>query len=102
MSDPPKVNAEPLTSSPRRNRWCRVARSLVIAYLLIVLLMMFLETWLVYPAPPLTAGDWNPTGFKYEDVRFESADRTKLQGWFLPRDGAKRAILYCHGNGEDV
>ncbi len=64
--------------------------------------MMSLETWLVYPAPPLAAGDWEPSDFKYEDVRFESADGTKLHGWFLPKAGAKRMILYCHGNGEDV
>jgi fermentation-respiration switch protein FrsA (DUF1100 family) len=80
----------------------RLGRPVLIAYLLIVLMMMFLETWLVYPAPPVAAGNWNPTGFKYEDVSFKSADGTKLHGWFVPHPDPRQAILYCHGNGEDV
>ncbi|HVT29992.1 MAG TPA: alpha/beta hydrolase [Lacipirellulaceae bacterium] len=80
----------------------RFARPLLIAYLLVVLAMVMLERWLVYPAPPRSAGDWHPTGFKYEDVWFQSADGTRLHGWFLPKSQPNRAILYCHGNGEDV
>jgi uncharacterized protein len=56
----------------------------------------------VYPAPRVADGDWNPTDFKYEDVSFPSADATKLHGWFVPYPQSQRAILYCHGNGEDV
>jgi fermentation-respiration switch protein FrsA (DUF1100 family) len=64
--------------------------------------MMLLETWLVYPIPPLSWGDWRPKGFEYEDVTFTSADGTKLHGWFVPNPNATRTVLYCHGNGEDV
>lgn len=80
----------------------RIVRVFLLAYLVIVLGMMFLETWLVYPIPQLEWGDWKPTGFKYEDVTFESADGTRLNGWFIPGTDPHRAILYCHGNGEDV
>jgi fermentation-respiration switch protein FrsA (DUF1100 family) len=80
----------------------RLGRPVLIAYLLIVLAMMFLETGLVYPVPPVAAGNWSPAGFKHEDVWFQSADGTKLHGWFVPNPEAHRAILYCHGNGEDV
>jgi fermentation-respiration switch protein FrsA (DUF1100 family) len=77
-------------------------RPLVLAYLIVVLGMMFLETWLVYPAPPLEAGDWSPTWLRHENVSFESCDGTQLHGWFVPHASPKRAILYCHGNGEHV
>lgn len=80
----------------------RIARPLLVAYFVIVLGMMFLETWLVYPIPRLKWGDWKPTGFKYEDVTFDSADGTRLNGWFIPGTDPHRTILYCHGNGEDV
>ncbi len=98
------MNAPPANSSRRHwpARVWRIARLLLVAYLLIVLGMMFLETWLVYPVPPLSWGNWQPKGFKYEDVHFVSADGTKLHGWFVPYPNASRAILYCHGNGEDV
>jgi uncharacterized protein len=98
------VNAESVKSSRQRAAWrvWRIARPVLLAYLVIVLGMMFLETWLVYPIPPLEWGDWKPAGIKYEDVYFDSADGTRLNGWFLPGANPKRAILYCHGNGEDV
>jgi pimeloyl-ACP methyl ester carboxylesterase len=80
----------------------RFARLPLIAYFVVVLAVMILETWLVYPIPPLDRGDWHPTGLDFEDVHFTSADGTKLHGWFVERAGAKRAILYCHGNGENV
>ena len=80
----------------------RVLRPVLIAYLLVLLLMTFLETWLVYPIPPLGRGDWQPQGLAFEDVQFEADDGTKLHGWFVPHPHAKRAIVYFHGNGESV
>jgi fermentation-respiration switch protein FrsA (DUF1100 family) len=84
-----------------RRTW-QIVRPITIGYLLVVLAMMLLERWLVYPAPPLEMGDWNPIGLGHEDVWFESADGTKLHGWFVPHKNPKRAILYCHGNGEHI
>jgi hypothetical protein len=84
-----------------RNLWHGV-RWLLVLYLVALLAMTFIETWLVYPIPPLDRGDWHPAGLEFEDVRFTSADGTKLHGWFVERPDAKRAVLYCHGNGENV
>jgi fermentation-respiration switch protein FrsA (DUF1100 family) len=74
----------------------------MLAYLLILLAMMLLENWLVYPVPPVGWGNWNPKGLDPEDVWFESADGTRLHGWFVEHSNPARAILYCHGNGEHV
>ena len=79
-----------------------IARPVLVFYLLVVLVLMILETFLVYPVPPVERGDWHPVGLAHEDVRFESADGTKLHGWFVRHPHPKRAILYCHGNGEQV
>ncbi len=102
MSASPPVIAEPHAGPTRPRRRWRIVRTAVVAYLLIVLGMMFFETMLVYPIPPLSAGNWQPKSFQYEDVHFTSADGTKLHGWFVPHPKPERAILYCHGNGEDV
>jgi uncharacterized protein len=80
----------------------RIARPVVLGYLLILLAMMLLENRLVYPVPPITWGNWAPAGLAHEDVWFESADGTKLHGWFVPNSNPVRAILYCHGNGEHI
>jgi uncharacterized protein len=92
-------NSDQSSSGPRVWKFVRAA---LIAYLLLVLAVTFLETWLVYPIPPVAAGDWEPAGLNYEDIWFASSDGTKLHGWFVPRANAKRALLYFHGNGEDV
>jgi uncharacterized protein len=83
-------------------RTWQILRSVVIGYLLVVLAMMLLERWLVYPAPPLAFGNWKPIGLGHEEVWFESADGTRLHGWFVPHVDPKRAILYSHGNGEHI
>ena len=64
--------------------------------------MMFLERWLVYPAPPADAGDWNPTWLGPRGRLVPIGRRHKLHGWFVPHANPKRAILYCHGNGEHI
>ena len=90
--------------SPRRTPRAiafRLLRLSLAAYLSVVLLMTFLERWLVYPAPPVDRANWNPPG-EFEEVGFTSADGTRLHGWFYPRENSSRTILYCHGNGEMV
>ena len=87
---------------PPARGWWRGVRWLLAFYLVLLLAMTFLETWLVYPIPPVDAGDWHPAGLEFEDVWLTSQDGTKLHGWFVARPQAKRAIVYCHGNGEDV
>lgn len=45
-------------------------------------------------------------GYKYEDVKFKSADGTELHGWFLPaHNGVKKAkgtIVFSHGNAGSI
>ncbi len=77
-------------------------RAGVLAYLLILLLMMWLETTLLFPRWAIAPGDWHPDGLVYEDVCFTSSDGTRLHGWYFEQPGATIHVLYCHGNGEDV
>ena len=76
-------------------------RLVAVAYLLIVLLMTFLERYLVYPGPPIDRSDW-AAGESFEDVFFESEDGTRLNGWFYEHPAPTRVVLYFHGNGEQV
>lgn len=86
----------------------RVLRLVAIAYLVVLLVMTFLERSLVYPAPPIAWGNWDQAGEDFEEVWIEvppagSAEKaTRVHGWFFDREAADHAILYCHGNGEDV
>ncbi len=81
-------------------------RRLCVALLLasgVVLMFSLLENFLVYPGWSLPiSGDWSPVGISREDVRFTSADGTRLHGWFLPHPRTVAHVLFCHGNGENV
>jgi len=64
--------------------------------------MTFIESWLVYPIPPVDRADWNPVGLGQEEVSFESTDGTSLSGWLFTHPDPQHVVLYCHGNGEQV
>lgn len=85
-----------------RIRLRRIATVLASIYLGVLVLLMLLETTLLYPAPPLAQGDWQADWLDHEDVHFTSSDGTSLHGWYCPTADAVFSILLCHGNGENV
>jgi uncharacterized protein len=84
-----------------RYSW-RIVRPLLVAYLVVVLMLSFFERWLVYPAPRTVESEWVVDGLPHEDVYFKADDGTKLHGWYVPHPEPKAAVLFCHGNGENV
>lgn len=39
---------------------------------------------------------------QFEEINFASSDNINLNGWFVPADGARGIILFCHGNGGNI
>jgi len=79
--------------------WGRLALA---GYLLVLLLLLFFENTLLYPAPRYPTGDWTATELAHEDVFFASTDGTKLHGWLFEHQSPRAVILYAHGNGDCV
>jgi len=46
-----------------------------------------------------TPADW---GFEYEDVFLQTPDGVRLHGWYLPRPGTERTLLFFHGNAGNI
>lgn len=98
----------PESRPPGRTLWrtLRPLRILLGLYLGLVLLMSLLETRLVYPAPRVEWSDWSPAmqpgPIAPRDVWISSHDGVRVHGWFYDRPDAEHAVLYCHGNGEQV
>jgi uncharacterized protein len=80
----------------------RAFRAVLIACLVVLVILMFLENSLLYFPFKYPSGDWKPGGIVFEDAWFESADVIKLHGWYVPKKGARAAVLFCHGNGGNV
>lgn len=41
-------------------------------------------------------------GLGYEDVTFATADGVLLHGWYIPAPGARRVLLFFHGNAGNI
>ena len=81
----------------------RLLRAAFLFYLLLaVLLMIFLENYLIYPGVRRRGGDWDPQDLAYQAVQFHSADGTRLHGWYLEHDEPRAQVLVCYGNGDNV
>jgi uncharacterized protein len=65
-------------------------------------MVYLLQSSLIYlPARELVATP-RDRGLVYRDVALVAADGVKLHGWFVPAEGARAVILYCHGNGGNI
>ena len=100
--DRDNVNETKSSGRKWRTSVVRLFMLVSLAYLFVLGWLMFYERQLIYPAPDAALGDWNPPGLVFEDVWLEAADGTKLNGWYLPCENAKRVMLYFHGNGEHL
>lgn len=39
---------------------------------------------------------------EFDDVLFPAADGTMLHGWFIPKEGSRASVLFCHGNAGNI
>ena len=57
---------------------------------------------LFYPTPSHGDGDRQPQGLDVENAHFQSADGTKLHGWYLRHPNPRAVVLFCHGNAGNI
>lgn len=76
--------------------------SIVIAYAVIVGAMVVLQRKLMFfPDRNIAApADYGLQGF--EDIRYASADGTRLQAWYRAPDQGRKLIIYFHGNASNL
>ncbi len=74
-----------------------------IAYVGLVVMLLFFENWLVY-RPTSAERGWvpKPSGFNIDDVPLTTADGTRIHAWWCAAPESKHAVLYCHGNAGNL
>ncbi len=96
----------PFWSQSWKHRLARLALLVVLGYGGILLVLLALENYFLYPALPASQGWENPPpGLAVEDIWLTSADGTKIHAWFTAPTGwtpDEGALLYCHGNGGNL
>jgi uncharacterized protein len=84
-------------------RWIKfVAKTIAIAYLMILVLLMFLEDSMIFFPSKYPKGNWKPTNLAFEDAEFQADDGVKLHGWFVPHERPAAVVLFCHGNAGNI
>ena len=90
----------------RGHSWAwHIGRAVLIvflAFLMIVVAAMLLENSLIFFPMRYPGGDWRPAGLKFEDAWFQSADGTRLHGWYVPTKNPRAVVLFCHGNAGNI
>ncbi|HUT11384.1 MAG TPA: alpha/beta hydrolase [Thermoguttaceae bacterium] len=80
----------------------RIVRLLLVCYLVLVLILMFLEKSFIFFPARYPEGDWKPFGLQFRDAEFEAADGTRLHGWYVPHENPRAVVLFCHGNAGNL
>jgi len=83
----------------------RMIKNILLLLLGLVLLnsCMYLQqsSMMFFPNATLdqTPAAW---GLTYEDVFLDTDDGVRLHGWYIPRHGSKRTLLFFHGNAGNI
>jgi len=72
------------------------------AYIIFAGLLFVFQSHYVYYPERILAADPGSIGLCFENVSFETSDGVELSGWFIPSDGARGVILFCHGNAGNI
>ena len=76
--------------------------SFVIIYLIILVsVYVFQGALLYFPRKYLEASPLD-AGLQYETILYEAEDGVKISAWYIPCEGAEKAILFCHGNAGNI
>jgi fermentation-respiration switch protein FrsA (DUF1100 family) len=71
-------------------------------YIGLSVLLFLMQSRVLYQ--PMRGYDYTPSdyGLEYEKVSLHTPDGVTLAGWFVPCRGAKRTVLFCHGNAGNI
>jgi fermentation-respiration switch protein FrsA (DUF1100 family) len=90
-------------SMQKFRRWLKIVLgSIAVAYLIMVVMLMFLEESMIFFPAKYPAGVWKPSGLPFEDANFQADDGTKLHGWYVPHENPTATILFLHGNAGNI
>ena len=80
----------------------RVAGVVLVACLIILLAMMWLEESLIFVPLSFPDDDWHPWGLPIEDAVVQAADGVRIHGWYVAHEHPRAVVLFAHGNSGNV
>jgi uncharacterized protein len=68
----------------------------------LVLLMLACQSSFTYYPERTISNTPEEIGLKYDSIYFQTSDKIKLHGWFVPADKERGIVLHCHGNAGNI
>jgi len=85
-----------------RRRIVIIVVTILAVYIGLCLLVYLVQARLVYfPFREIEATP-HSLGLDYEEVRLKASDGVELSAWFVPCEGSRGAVLFCHGNAGNI
>ncbi len=78
--------------------WLRLPIIAVCAYILVVMLIGFFQSKLIYFPSRFVERTPSDVGLNYDDVMLATEDGVRISAWYVPRDDARTTVLLFHGN----
>ncbi len=96
-------------STKARRSWARrlgrLLAGIAICYAGVIIVLLFLENWLLFH-PIRASEEWlSPPNGRVQDAELQTADGTLIHAWWCPTEDwepAQGAMLYCHGNAGNL
>ena len=74
----------------------------LVIYLVLAILMVVLQSRMVYYPSREIGMTPDKIGLAFEDVSIDTDDGIRLSGWFIPHESGENVILFCHGNAGNI
>jgi hypothetical protein len=72
------------------------------AYIATLAALVVLEPRMLFPAPPLSQGAWDPAEFEAMEEWVPGGDNSTIHIWTFKHPSPRATIIFSHGNGEDL
>ena len=71
-------------------------------YIIFAVFLFISQSRYVYYPERLLSVEPSHIGLPFENISFETKDRLRLSGWFIPKENARGVLLFCHGNAGNI
>ena len=106
MDNPTAENSLPAPLPLSQRGWFksvrRIAVAVLVAYLIIIVVMMWFEESMIFVPFSTATDDWHPAGLQIEDAWIDTADGVRIHGWYVAHEQPHATVLFAHGNAGNV
>ena len=90
------------TPAHRRFRWRRLLLVVLLTYLVVCMLVAWLQARLIYfPTHEYTQNPGD-VGLEFEDLTLETGDGERIAAWYVPAQPNRGSIIFSHGNAGNM